>query len=325
MWSGGSPVKGQSPYNKIMERIFKDKKYKSVLAVITSIGWSLAYPFIKLGYQEFQIASDDLGGKILFAGVRFFMAGLFVTLFCVFRKYRLGMKDRHDLLWLILLALVNTTLHYMFAYIGLGYNPSARSTILDSLGGFILIFLSWMVFADDKMTSSKIIGCLLGLAGILVVNIEPGANYFDNITFRGDGMILLNALFSALGGLLTRIVSKKMHIMPATGLSMMFGGAVLLLIGAVIGQAAPWVISVKGLLILLVLIMISAVCFAIYNELLAWHPISKIAIYTALIPVLGVIFAALILKEELKWQYFLSVLLVSAGIYLVNREKRGRR
>lgn len=305
-----------------MEKIFKDEKYKTILAVITAVGWSLAYPFIKLGYQEFQIAPDDLGGKILFGGVRFFMAGLFVMLFCFSRKYSLGMKDRHDLLWLLLLAVVNTTLHYMFAYIGLGYNSSARSTILDSLGGFILIFLSWKVFPDDKMSSSKIIGCLLGLAGILVVNIEPGEKYFDNITFLGDGMILLNALFSALGGLLTRIVSKKMNIMPATGYSMMIGGALMLLIGAIIGPAAPWVITGRGLLILFVLIMISAVCFAIYNELLAWHPISKIAIYNALIPVLGVIFAALILKEELKWQYFISVLMVAAGIYLVNREKR---
>ena len=54
--------------------------------------------------------------------------------------------------------------------------------------------------------------------------------------------------------------------------------------------------------------------------MISWHPISKIAIYSALIPVLGVIFAALILKEELKWQYFISVLMVAAGIYLVNKE-----
>lgn len=303
-----------------MERIFKDNKYKTLLAVICSVGWSLAYPFIKLGYQSFQIASDDLGGKILFAGIRFFMAGLFVMLFCAFRKTGLDLKDKRDLRWLLLLALVNTTLHYMFAYIGLGYNSSARSTILDSLGGFILIFLSAMIFADDKMTTHKIIGSLLGLAGIVLINIQPGEDFFKDVTFRGDGMILLNAVFSAIGGLLTRIVSKKMNIMMATGQSMAIGGALMLVIGIIIGPAAPWVITVRGLMILLVLIMISAVCFGIYNELLAWHPISQIAIYNALIPVLGVIFAALILSEELKWQYFLSVLMVAAGIYIVNRK-----
>ena len=303
-----------------MERIFKNNKYKTLLAVICSVGWSLAYPFIKIGYQEFRIAPDDLGGKILFAGVRFFMAGVFVLLFCSFRKELLRLKDKKDLRWLFLLALVNTTLHYIFAYIGLGYNPSARSTILDSLGSFILIFLSTMIFSDDRMSSGKVIGCLLGLAGIIVINIEPGGHFFENITFRGDGMILINVIFSALGGLITRVVSRKMNIMPATGLSMMTGGLLILVIGLLIGPDRAWVITSKGIFVLFTLIMISAVCFAIYNELLAWHPISKISIYSALIPVLGVIFAALLLKEELKWQYFISVLLVAAGIWLVNRE-----
>lgn len=303
-----------------MERIFRDDKYKTILSVICAVGWSLAYPFIKLGYREFQISPDDLGGKILFGGVRFFMAGLLVTLFCMLRGESLSLHNRRDIWWLILLAVVNTALHYTFAYIGLGFNASARSTILDSLGGFILILLSTMIFADDKMSAAKIVGCLLGLGGILVINIEPGTKLFENITFRGDGMILLNALFSALGGLITRVVSKKMNIMMATGLSMMIGGAIMLAAGLIVGPNSPWVIGGKGLAVLFVLIMISAVCFAIYNELLAWHPISKIAIYNALIPVLGVIFAALLLKEEMKWQYLISVILVAAGIYLVNKD-----
>ena len=73
----------------------------------------------------------------------------------------------------------------------------------------------------------------------------------------------------------------------------------------------------KGIIVLIALIMISAVCFAIYNELLAYHPISKIAIYNALIPVLDD-FSALLLKEELKWQYFISVTMVACGIFFVN-------
>ena len=68
------------------------------------------------------------------------------------------------------------------------------------------------------------------------------------------------------------------------------------------------------------LVLISAVCFAIYNELLAVYPISEIAIYNALIPVLGVMFAALFLNEPLKWQYFVAVLLVAAGICIVNKK-----
>lgn len=305
-----------------MDRIFKDSRYKSILAIFCALGWSLAYPLIKIGYQEFQIDSGDLGGKILFAGIRFLFAGILVLGFCCFKKTRIELTKKNDFLWLMLLAVVNIALHYMFSYVGLGYNPSARSTILDSMGGFFLIILSTIIFPDDKLSASKIMGCVLGIAGIIAINIQPGAKLFENTTFRGDGMILLNACCAAFGGVITRVVSKKMNMMQATGQSMTIGGALLLVIGFVIGTNNSWSLSIQGIFVLIALIMISAVCFAVYNELLAYHPISEIAIYNALIPVLGVIFAALLLKEELKWQYFIAVVLVACGVYLVNMVKK---
>ena len=189
------------------------------------------------------------------------------------------------------------------------------------MGGFFLIILSTILFSDDKLSVSKIMGCVLGIAGVVAINLQPGEAFFANITFRGDGMILLNASCGALGGVITRITSKKMNMMPATGRSMMIGGALLLAIGFVIGTDGSWRFTISGALVLTALIMISAVCFAVYNELLSYHPISKIAIYNALIPVLGVIFSALLLKEELKWQYAIAVMMVACGIYLVNMKE----
>lgn len=303
-----------------MNNIFQDKHYKAILAIICAVGWSMAYPLIKVGYGIFEISADDLGGKLLFAGVRFLFAGLLVSAFCVCRKTKLDLKVRKDISWLLLLALVNTALHYMFAYIGLSNNTSGRSTILDSMSGFFLIFLSTVFFADDKLNKRKVIGCVMGFAGIVLINVEPGGNFFENITFGGDGMILLNALCGAFGGVITRVVSKKMNIMSATGYSMAIGGALLVLAGLCIGTSGAWNLQIGGIVVLTALVLISAVCFAIYNELLAVYPISEIAIYNALIPVLGVMFAALFLNEPLKWQYFVAVLLVAAGICIVNKK-----
>ena len=73
-----------------MDNYIKNPKYKSILAFFCAFGWSLAYPLIKIGYEQFSIPSSDLGGKIIFAGVRFFFAGfLFWALFslpCCFTK-----------------------------------------------------------------------------------------------------------------------------------------------------------------------------------------------------------------------------------------------
>lgn len=304
-----------------MEKIFNNTKLRPLLAGFCAFGWSLAYPLIKIGYQEFGIDASDIGKKMLFAGIRFIFAGLFIILFCRLKGIQSVKSSKSGLLLLIALAIVNTTLHYMFAYIGLGYNSSSRSIILDSMGGFFLIILSTVIFSDDKMSMNKAIGCALGILGIISINIRPGENFFVDITFLGDGMILLNACCAAVGGVITRFISKKMNVIVATGNSMMLGGILLFVIGLIMGGKPDFAISVKGIIVMIILILISSLCFSVYNELLSYHPMSKIAIYNALIPVLGVIFAALLLKEQLKWQYFLAVATVTIGIYLVNGKR----
>lgn len=299
--------------------LFRNEKLRPLLAILCALGWSLAYPFIKLGYGELQIDSADLGSKILFAGIRFFAAGLLVLAFSAVQKRKLAVT-RKEVPWLTLFALVNTALHYLFSYIGLSYIPSARSTILDSMGSFFLIILSGLFLEDDTFSVKKIAGCLLGFCGILTISISPGGGLFSGISFLGDGMILLNACCAAGGGILTRFISKKMDMMTATGYGMSAGGLMLLLVGLMVGVRQPWNLSLWGVTILFVLVLISAVCFGIYNMLLANHPISKVAIYNSLIPVFGVMFSSLLLKEPFSWQYILAAGLTAAGVYVVNRK-----
>ena len=299
--------------------LFRNEKLRPLLAILCALGWSLAYPFIKLGYGELQIDSADLGSKILFAGIRFFAAGLLVLAFSALQKRKLAVT-RKEVPWLTLFALVNTALHYLFSYIGLSYIPSARSTILDSMGSFFLIILSGLFLEDDTFSVKKIAGCLLGFCGILTISITPGGGLFSGISFLGDGMILLNACCAAGGGILTRFISKKMDMMTATGYGMSAGGLMLLLVGLMVGVRQPWNLSLWGVTILFVLVLISAVCFGIYNMLLANHPISKVAIYNCLIPVVGVMFSSLLLREPFSWQYILAAGLTAAGVYVVNRK-----
>ena len=299
--------------------IFKNKKLVPVLAFLCAAGWSLAYPLIKLGYSNLNVASDDLGSKIRFAGIRFLMAGIIVIIFALLQKKKMQIKEGKSWLWLFLFAIVNISLHYCFSYVGLGYLPSSRSTILDSMNGFFAIILSCLIFADDKFTKIKALGCVLGLSGILLINIQVGQAMFSGISFRGDGMILLNALCGAFGGILTRVVSKKMDMTLATGLSMAIGGMILCIITLLVHPNVAWNITAKSILIIISLVLISAVCFGIYNQLIACNPISKIAIFNAFIPILGVIFSAIILGEPMKLKYFVAGMLVALGVYVINK------
>lgn len=304
-----------------MHNLMKNRKWLPLFALTCSVLWALAYPLIKLGYRELGITSDDLGSKILFAGIRFLLAGILVFFISKVRHQNKEDIPKNAWGWLLLFALVNTSLHYLCSYVGLGYTQSARGTIIDSMGSFILILLSCMLFSDDQMSLNKALGCILGISGIVIMNVEPGEMMYAKFSLLGDGMILMNAVCAAIGGVLGRVVSRKMNMTLATGVSMTIGGSVLCMAGYCIGFKQSWNLSVVGIGIMIALTLISAISFSIYNTLLAYHPISTVAIYNAFIPIFGVVFSSLILGEQFMWKYLIAGIFVAGGSIAVNYKK----
>ena len=312
-----------------METIFKSRKAMPFLALLCALLWSLAFPLIKLGYGAAGIEGNDLGSKILYAGIRFFFAGIIVLTIDAIKKRKdsSGKETKRPMDaaawgWVLLFTLVNISLHYMCSYIGLSYIPSSRGSVLTSMGTFFLIILSTILFKDDHFSANKVVGCLLGFGGILLINFHPGQAFFAQASFMGDGLILLNALFGALGSIIGRFTAKRMDMTTATGISMALGGAFLAAAGWMVGPAAVWKISASGVLILTALTLISAIAFTIYNSLVVYHPISKVAIFNAFIPVFGVCFSSLLLKEPFLWTYLAAGLMAALGTRLINRTPR---
>ena len=77
--------------------------------------------------------------------------------------------------------------------------------------------------------------------------------------------------------------------------------------------------------VLLYLSFVSAAAYTLWSRILKYNPVSKIAVYGFMNPVFGVILSAVLLKEGSALGIFsiLALLLVCAGIVIVNREKHG--
>lgn len=58
--------------------VFENRKWVPLFAGSAALSWACAFPLIKLGLADFGIAGTDTGGKALFAGARFLLAGLVV-------------------------------------------------------------------------------------------------------------------------------------------------------------------------------------------------------------------------------------------------------
>lgn len=300
------------------ESLFQRPAWVVVFALAAAFGWGWAYPLIKLGFAEFGIAGSMTAGKMLFAGVRFCIAGVLLLAIAAATGRSFAVKGSGGWIYLLAFALVNTGLHYALFYIGLSHSAGARAAILNSLGTFILVILACIFFKSDKLTGSKVLGCALGLSGIFALNLGNGDS--GGFTFMGDGMIILNAFCAAIAGLMTRGLGRKVDVFVGTGYSLALGGVMLVVPGLLWNGSFPSV-TVAGVIILLLLVSISAVGFALYNKLLTCNPVGKVAIFNSLIPVVGAVSSCLCLSEPFYWKYLFAALLATAGIYVVNRSK----
>lgn len=299
--------------------IFQRPFWVALFALTAAVVWGWAYPLIKLGFGEFQITQNMTGSKMLFAGIRFCISGLIILAMAHTKGKSLAFDLKRHWWFVLLFSLLNTTLHYLFFYIGLSHAEGSRSAILNSMSVFSVVILACIFFKSDKMTMRKVIGCVLGFIGILALNL--GGKESGQFTLLGDGFIILNALCSAAASLMTRGLSKRIDVFVGTGYALAVGGALLIVPGLLIGGSLPNV-TVRGIIYLFLLIGISTTGFGLYNKLLSCNPVGKVTIFNSLIPVVGAVTSCLCLGETFYWKYVIAGTLAAVGIYVINKGKK---
>ena len=301
--------------------IWQRPVWVAIFAFTAAFAWGWAYPLIKLGFAEFGITPDQTGSKMLFAGVRFAISGLIILAMAkgAHRSFVMS-TDMRGWAFILIFALLNTSIHYACFYIGLSHSAGSRAAILNSLSVFTLVILACVAYpSTDRLNASKVMGCVLGFVGILALNI--GGADSGGFTWLGDGMIIGNALCSAAAGLMTRKMNRHIDVFVGTGYSLLVGGILLAIPGLAIGGTVPMV-TAWGIVILLLLIAISTVAFGLYNKLLSCNPVGKVAIFNSLIPVIGAVSSCICLGEPFYWKYAFAAILAAAGIYTINQAKK---
>lgn len=292
------------------------------VALLCTLLWGTAYPAVKIGYELFAI--DTSAGQLLFAGLRFTLAGLMTLAVSVVLQKRLVIPQRGQWKGITLLGLVQTTGQYIFFYLGLANTTGVNGSILYAMATFFVVIFAHFLFPDDKMSVQKVVGCVIGFAGVLLITMD-GSGIGGGFAWNGEGFIILSTLSSALGSIVSRRVSQGQDPVVVTGYQLTLGGLVLILMGA-LGQGAFGVVTGKGVALLIYMAFLSAAAFTGWTMLLKYNPASRIAVYNFLIPVFGAGCSVLFLGESLfNVRSLLALVLACAGIYIVNKEFTGAK
>ena len=302
------------------KNIFKNPVWACILAIFCSFLWGSAFPCIKIGYNLFEVESGDSASQILFAGIRFTIAGILALIMGSVTAKKPLVPHKSSLFNIFKLCLCQTVLQYIFFYIGLANTTAVNSSIIKGTGTFITIIIACFVFHQEKFTLPKLIGCVLGFAGIVMMNLN-GGSLDSSFKLTGEGFILFANIAGAFSTAMIKKYSKSEFPVVLSGYQFTLGGIILTLSGLFMGGKLNTV-TFFGILMLLYLAFISAAAYSIWGMLLKYNRLSKIAVYGFMTPVFGFLLSALLLREtqnafELK--YIAALALVCCGIIIVNK------
>ena len=300
--------------------IFNKSYMIMILALISCFLWGSAFPSVKAGYEVFSIIGSNTYQKILFAGYRFLVSAIMVFTFCIITRRSLKVR-KEDILKLAFLGVVQTSIQYVFFYIGLSNTSGTKGAILASTTTFFSVIIAHFFYEEDKLSFRRIIGIVIGFIGVVIVNMS-GGKIQGGFTLTGDGFVIISSLASSVAGIYTKKIANDISIFLISGYQLFIGSVFLILTGF-LGGARGLDFSPKGSVLLLYLGFISAAAFSIWAVLLKYNAVGKVTIYKFSIPLFGVFLSYVFLDERVVGtNVIIAVILVIVGIILINTEQK---
>lgn len=298
----------------------------ALLALLCCMLWGSAFPCIKIGYRLFGISAGDARSQILFAGIRFALAGVLVIAAGSLMRKKVLLPGKNEWHRIVFISMFHTIFQYLFFYTGLAHTTGVKASIIVGSNVFITILIACFFFHQEPFGKYKCIGCLIGFAGVVLINLNGGGMDFG-FSARGEGFLFLSAASSAVSPVL--IKKYSMSSAPSdpvllSGYQFLSGGLVMSLIGMAAGGRLKFATpSQWGMLVYLA--VVSAAAYSVWNILIKYNEVSKVSVFGFLNPVCGVILSTLLLEETGNISGGLAVtalFLVCTGIIIVN--KRGK-
>ena len=292
-----------------------------VLALICCFLWGSAFPCVKIGYRLFGIEGAQPATIILFAGMRFTLAGILAAVLgsVVSRKPLFPKKTSWPMI--LKLSLIQTVAQYVLFYIGLANTTGVRGSIITGVNVFIAVLVAGLLFRQEKLNAAKIIGCVVGFAGMILVYAN-GSLLGGDFIAGGDLLILGSATAYGFSSAFLKRYSEYEDPVVLSSYQFIAGGVILVVIGLSLGGKMEMP-GPEGILMLIYLACISAVAYSVWGILLKYNPVSRVTVFGFMNPVFGVILSSVLLSEGtgLSLMVIVSLALISAGIVIVNRAK----
>jgi drug/metabolite transporter (DMT)-like permease len=279
-----------------------------------------AFICILFGANAVAIKISLLGlGVFTTAGLRFSIATIAIFLWAKFTQ-KSFIPNRHQRKQLLILA-VSFTVQICIFYVGVSKTSASHATLLSNLLPFFVLFLAHHFIPGDVITKRKLLGMLLGFAGVVFVFLEKGGT---NADFQlGDFIILVGAILWACRIVYLKRIINNFEPFHLAFYPMIFSIPFFFLGGYFWDEAMIVYIDPEVVLSLLYQGLVTASFgFLAWNNLLQKYGATSLHSFVFIMPVSGVVLAGLFLKEPITANILIAMFFIVTGIIIIHTKSK---
>jgi O-acetylserine/cysteine efflux transporter len=296
-------------------RIFGKRRFVVLAFASLVLFWGSAFAVVKvgLGYSP----------PLLFAGLRSLTGGLAMALAAVI--WGGNPKLRRDWPVFLLLTLFNVALFIGLQTYAIVYLPSGSAAVLVYLQPILVGLLAWPILGES-LTAAKVVGLLLGFSGIVAVSAGSFSGSVGALSPVGVTLGAISALCWALGTVYFKRYEARVSTLWAVALPFVAGGVMLTAVGLFVEDwgSITWNGTFVSSMLYSGVIGIS-LAWVIWFALVRAGEASRVASYIFFVPLTAVLIGVIFLDEPLSYTLLVGAAFVVSGIYLVNRQPRGKK
>jgi len=288
-----------------------------LLLLVLGLIWGTSYAFIKLGVQTlptFTLIASRLGiGLVLLASV------------VVVAREKLP-RDPRTYVHLLVMGVINIVIPFTLITTAERSVDSALAAILNGAVPLVVIVVAAFFLHDEPITVNRLVGLLIGYAGVIVLVSRGLTTLGTADSFAGEVALLGSTLAYGIGAVYSRRNTRGLRPLIPALFQVGFAFVIVTILAFVLESPLSVSWNTDALVAVLWLGLLgSGIAYILNFRLLGRIGATRTSLLAYLLPVVGIVSGALMFGETVDARVVVGTGLVIAGVALVNSRMGERR
>jgi drug/metabolite transporter (DMT)-like permease len=218
------------------------------------------------------------------------------------------------------MGFLNNVVPFTLIVWGQSHIPSGLASILNATTPLFGVILAHWCTADEKMTGGRLLGVIVGLAGVAIMIGGDALRHFG-VDVLAQLAVLAAALSYACAGVFGRRF-RAMGVAPMAAATGQLVASSLMLVPVMLLVDEPWTLPMPSLPTVGSLVGIAALstalAYVLYFRILATAGATNILLVTLLLPVSALLLGVLVLDEGLRAEHLVGMALIGIGLAAID-------